>query len=119
MSISNDSDVFSDAIKCLDRAARHAQIDDEALEKLKPPKAILQVSIPLRMDDGSLRIFTGYRVRHDDTRGPTKGGIRYHQDANLAEVKALAFWMTCKCAVVGIPFGGAKGGITVNPKELS
>ena len=71
------------------------------------------------MDDGSLRIFAGYRVRHDDTRGPTKGGIRYHPDVNLHEVKALAFWMTCKCAVVGIPYGGAKGGVVVNPKELS
>ena len=71
------------------------------------------------MDDGSLRIFTGYRVRHDDTRGPTKGGIRYHPDVSLDEVKALAFWMTCKCAVVGIPFGGGKGGVIVNPQELS
>ncbi|MHC4144880.1 MAG: Glu/Leu/Phe/Val family dehydrogenase, partial [Planctomycetota bacterium] len=74
---------------------------------------------PLRMDDGSLQVFTGYRVRHEDTRGPTKGGIRYHPNVSLAEVKALAFWMTFKCAVVGIPFGGAKGGITANPKELS
>jgi glutamate dehydrogenase (NADP+) len=71
------------------------------------------------MDDGSLQVFTGYRVRHEDTRGPTKGGIRYHPNVSLAEVKALAFWMTFKCAVVGIPFGGAKGGITANPKELS
>jgi glutamate dehydrogenase (NADP+) len=71
------------------------------------------------MDDGSLSIFEGYRVRHDDTRGPTKGGIRYHPGVSLDEVKALAFWMTCKCAVVGLPYGGAKGGVTVNPKELS
>jgi len=111
--------VFSDAIKRLDRAFEYAQIDEEALEKLKHPKAILQVSIPVRMDDGSLRIFDGIRVRHDDTRGPTKGGIRYHPDVSLNEVKALAFWMTCKCAVVGIPYGGAKGGIIVQPKELS
>ena len=112
-------DVFSDAIKRLDRAAAFADIDDEALERLKHPKAVLQVSIPVRMDDGSLRIFTGYRVRHDDTLGPTKGGIRYHPSVNLNEVKALAFWMTCKCAVVGLPFGGAKGGVIVNAKELS
>ncbi|MFH1268699.1 MAG: Glu/Leu/Phe/Val dehydrogenase [Planctomycetota bacterium] len=119
MSTTAAGDVFSDAIKRLDRAFEYAQIDEEALEKLKHPKAILQVSIPVRMDDGSLRVFDGIRVRHDDTRGPTKGGIRYHPDVSLDEVKALAFWMTCKCAVVGIPYGGAKGGIIVQPKELS
>ncbi len=111
--------IFADAIKRLDTAFEHAAIDAEALERLKHPKAILQVSIPVRMDDGSLRIFEGYRVRHDDTRGPTKGGIRYHPDVDLDEVKALALWMTCKCAVVGIPYGGGKGGVIVNPKELS
>ena len=83
------------------------------------PKAVLQVSIPVRMDDGSLRVFKGYRVRHNNHRGPTKGGIRYHPNVSLDEVKALAFWMTCKCAVVGIPYGGAKGGIIVDPRELS
>ncbi len=111
--------IFDDAIKRLDEAFEHANIDPEALEKLKHPKAIMQVSIPVRMDDGTLRVFDGYRVQHDDTRGPTKGGIRYHPQVDLDEVKALAFWMTCKCAVVGIPYGGAKGGISVNPKELS
>ncbi len=112
-------EIFADAVRRLDRAAEIAEIDPEALEKLKSPRAILQVSIPVRMDDGSLRIFQGYRVRHDDTRGPTKGGIRFHPGVNLGEVKALAFWMTCKCAVAGLPYGGAKGGIIVNPKELS
>ncbi len=111
--------LFQEAIGRLVEAARYAEVDAEAVERLKHPKAILQVSVPLRMDDGSLQIFTGYRVRHEDTRGPTKGGIRYHPDVSLAEIKALAFWMTFKCAVVGVPFGGAKGGITVNPKELS
>lgn len=111
--------VFLDAIKRLDVAFEHAGIDEEALEKLKHPKQILQVAVPVRMDDGSLKIFQGYRVRHDDTRGPTKGGLRYHPDVDLSEVKALAFWMTFKCAVVGLPYGGAKGGVTVNPKELS
>ncbi len=111
--------IFADATKRLDTAFEHTDIDAEALERLKYPKAVLQVSIPVRMDDGSLRIFEGYRVRHDDTRGPTKGGIRYHPNVDLDEVKALAFWMTCKCAVVGIPYGGGKGGIIVNPKELS
>lgn len=117
--MSQQSSTFDDAIKHLDEAFKHAAIDPEALEKLKHPKAILQISIPVRMDDGSLRTFEGYRVRYNDTRGPTKGGIRYHPDVDLDEVKALAFWMTCKCAVVGIPYGGAKGGITVDPKELS
>jgi len=111
--------LFQEAIGRLVEAAPYAEVDAEAVERLKHPKAILQVSVPLRMDDGSLQIFTGYRVRHEDTRGPTKGGIRYHPKVSLAEIKALAFWMTFKCAVVGIPFGGAKGGITVDPKELS
>ena len=119
MSGSQHDDLFADAIARLDRAFQFAEIDEEALVKLKHPKAVLEVSIPVRMDDGSLRVFTGYRVRHDDTRGPAKGGIRYHPDVNLSEVKALAFWMTLKCAVVGIPFGGGKGGVIVNPKELS
>ncbi|MCH5373980.1 MAG: Glu/Leu/Phe/Val dehydrogenase, partial [Planctomycetes bacterium] len=115
----HESDVFHDAIKRLDAAFEHSSIDEEALQKLKHPRQVLEVSIPVRMDDGSLRIFTGYRVRHDDTRGPTKGGLRYHPDVDLSEVKALAFWMTFKCAVVGLPYGGAKGGVTVNPKELT
>lgn len=111
--------LFEDAIKHLDHAGQIAQINPEAIERLRHPKSMIHVSIPVRMDDGSLRVFEGYRVRHDNTRGPTKGGIRYHPNVSLDEVKALAFWMTCKCAVVGIPFGGAKGGIMVNPKELS
>ena len=111
--------IFADALKRLDDASQYTDLDSEIIERLKSPKAIIQVSIPVRMDDGSLRVFAGYRVRHDDTRGPTKGGIRYHPDVSLDEVKALALWMTCKCAVVGIPFGGGKGGIIVNPKELS
>ena len=84
-------DLFDDAIRRLDRAFQFAEIDEEAVERLKHLKQILQVSIPVRMDDGSLRVFTGYRVRHDDTRGPTKGGIRYHPDVDPAEVKALPF----------------------------
>ena len=114
-----DTNIFEDAIGRLDRAFQYAEIDQEAVERLKHPKQILEVSIPVRMDDGSLRVFTGFRVRHDDTRGPTKGGIRYHPAVSLAEVKALAFWMTFKCAVAGLPFGGGKGGVIVNPKELS
>jgi glutamate dehydrogenase (NADP+) len=115
----HEENIFQDALKRLDLVAKHVDLEPEVLERLKHPKATINVSIPVRMDDGSLKVFDGYRVRHDDTRGPTKGGIRYHPDVDLNEVKALAFWMTCKCAVVGIPYGGAKGGITVNPKELS
>lgn len=111
--------IFLDAIERLDRAAEFADIDAETVLRLKCPRAILQVSIPVRMDNGSLRMFRGYRVRHDDTRGPTKGGIRFHPNLHLGEVQALAFWMTCKCAVAGIPFGGAKGGVIVDPKQLS
>ena len=111
--------IFDDALRRLDVAAEHADIDAEALERLRHPKAMLQVSIPVRMDDGSLQVFEGYRVRHDDTRGPAKGGIRYHPNVDLDEIKALAFWMTCKCAVAGIPFGGAKGGVVVDPKKMS
>lgn len=114
-----ENNIFDDALRRLDQAFQHADIDKEAVERLKHPKQILEVSIPVRMDNGSLRIFRGYRVRYDDTRGPTKGGIRFHPDVNLAEVKALAFWMTFKCAVAGLPYGGGKGGIIVNPKELS
>jgi len=114
-----DNKIFSDAISRLDGVVGQVEIDAEVIEKLRHPKAVLQVSVPVRMDDGTQRIFRGYRVRYDDTRGPAKGGIRYHPGVTLGEVQALAFWMTFKCAVVGIPFGGGKGGITVDPKSLS
>jgi glutamate dehydrogenase (NADP+) len=117
--VTEPTDLFEDALLRLDDAARHSDIDPEAIEQLRHPRAMLQVSIPVRMDDGSMRVFDGYRVRHNATRGPTKGGIRYHPDVDLSEVKALAFWMTFKCAVVGIPYGGAKGGIAVQAKDLS
>jgi glutamate dehydrogenase (NADP+) len=110
---------FEQALARLDKAFGYSSVDVEALERLKHPKAALEVSIPVRMDNGSLKIFTGYRVHHDNTRGPTKGGIRFHPEVSLDEVKALALWMTFKCAVVGIPYGGAKGGVTVDPKQLS
>ncbi len=112
-------DVFTDALRTLDRAAEVGGIDTEVVERLRHPRAILQVAVPVRLDDGSLQTFTGYRVRHDDTRGPAKGGIRFHPDVSLAEVEALALWMTLKCALVDIPFGGAKGGVVVDPKALS
>ncbi|NJN60412.1 MAG: Glu/Leu/Phe/Val dehydrogenase [Coleofasciculaceae cyanobacterium RL_1_1] len=111
--------LFADAMTRLDDALKHVSISADAIERLKFPKASLTVSIPVRMDDGSLQVFQGYRVRYDDTRGPTKGGVRFHPSVNLDEVQSLAFWMTFKCAALNIPFGGAKGGITVDPKALS
>ncbi|MEO6595146.1 MAG: Glu/Leu/Phe/Val dehydrogenase [Planctomycetota bacterium] len=112
-------DLFTQALTRLDDIRKHAKIGPEALERLRHPVSILEVSIPVRMDDGSLRMFTGWRVRHNDARGPTKGGIRYHPQASLGEVKALAFWMTLKCAVANLPYGGGKGGIAVDPRQLS
>lgn len=91
----------------------------EVYELLKEPMRVLEVSIPVKMDDGSLRIFKGFRSQHNDAPGPTKGGIRFHQDVTKDEVKALSTWMTFKCGVVGIPYGGGKGGIIVDPKKLS
>ena len=88
-------------------------------EVLAYPKRELTVNFPVKMDDGSVRVFTGYRVHHSTVLGPTKGGIRYHPDVTLNGVRALAMWMSWKCAVVGLPYGGAKGGVIVNPKELS
>jgi len=111
--------VLEHALARLDTAAEFANIDAESIERLKHPKATLEVSVPVRRDDGTLKIYTGYRVQHDNTLGPYKGGIRFHPQVSLDEVKALAFWMTCKCAVMGLPFGGAKGGVTLDPKELS
>jgi glutamate dehydrogenase (NADP+) len=111
--------LLSDAGSRLETAMKYVSISEDAIESLKYPQASLTVSIPVRMDDGSLRIFQGYRVRYDDTRGPGKGGVRYHPNVTLDEVQSLAFWMTFKCAVLNLPFGGAKGGITLNPKTLS
>jgi glutamate dehydrogenase len=91
----------------------------DEVEILEHPQRVVEVSIPTLMDDGSLKVFTGYRVQHNDIRGPFKGGIRYHPQVDLDEVKSLAFWMTIKCAVVDIPYGGGKGGITVDVKQLS
>ncbi|MBD2460973.1 Glu/Leu/Phe/Val dehydrogenase [Oscillatoria sp. FACHB-1407] len=111
--------LLSDANQRLEKALRYVSLSDDVTERLRYPKASLSVSIPVRMDDGSLRVFQGYRVRYDDSRGPTKGGVRFHPHVTLDEVQSLAFWMTFKCAVLNLPFGGAKGGITLNPKELS
>jgi len=102
-----------------DLAAERLNLDDGMRRVLREPRRELTVHFPVKMDDGSVRVFTGYRVQHNLGRGPAKGGIRYHQDVSLDEVKALAMWMTWKCAVVGIPYGGGKGGVIVDPKKLS
>jgi glutamate dehydrogenase (NAD(P)+) len=102
-----------------DLAAVHLNLSPDLRKVLREPKRELTVHFPVKMDDGSVEVFTGYRVQHNLSRGPAKGGIRYHQDVSLDEVKALAMWMTWKCAVVGIPFGGGKGGVRVDPKKLS
>ena len=107
------------ALHQLDEAARIMDLEPGVHEVLRHPRRALQVSVPTRMDDGSIRVFQGYRVHHNTSRGPSKGGIRYHPSVDLDEVKALAMWMTWKCAVVSIPYGGAKGGVVVDPAKLS
>ncbi len=107
------------ALRQFSRAADVLELNPGMREVLRNPKRQLTVSIPVKMDDGSIRVFPGHRVQHSIARGPSKGGIRYHPGVTIDEVKALAMWMTWKCAVVNIPFGGAKGGVTVDPKALS
>jgi glutamate dehydrogenase (NAD(P)+) len=102
-----------------DLAAERLNLDPGLRRVLREPRRELIVHFPVKMDDGSVQVFTGYRVQHNLGRGPAKGGIRYHQGVSLDEVKALAMWMTWKCAVVGIPYGGGKGGVIVDPKQLS
>lgn len=97
----------------------HLRTSEDARRRLAQPKLTIQINIPVRMDDGALRVFQGWRVQYDDTRGPSKGGIRFHREVTAEEVTALSFWMTIKCAVVDLPFGGAKGGVCVDPKTLS
>jgi glutamate dehydrogenase (NAD(P)+) len=107
------------ALRQLDDAAKQLNLDPGVHEVLRNPRRALEVSVPTRMDDGSLTVFKGYRVHHNTSRGPSKGGIRYHPGVNLDEVKALAMWMTWKCAVVNIPYGGAKGGVICDPQAMS
>lgn len=110
---------FDHAMNQLARATKLSTFASDFLERIAHPNRQIRVSIPVKIDDGSLRVFEGYRVQFNNARGPYKGGIRYHQDTDIEEVKALAFWMALKCAVVDIPMGGGKGGVTVNPKLLS
>ena len=103
----------------LDEVARLIGLTDSIHGFLREPRRILEVSVPTRMDSGGHKIFRGYRVQHNMSRGPGKGGIRFHPYVSLDEVKALAMWMTWKCALVNIPFGGAKGGVICDPKSMS
>ena len=110
---------LSVALEQLDIATEKLKLDPGLREMLASPKRSLLVSISVKMDDNSIRVFNGLRVQHWDARGPFKGGIRYHPNVTLDEVSALAMWMTWKCAVVDIPYGGAKGGVCCNPKKMS
>jgi glutamate dehydrogenase (NAD(P)+) len=107
------------ALEQFDNAVQYLDLKAGIADFLRYPKRELTVNFPVKMDDGSVRVFTGHRVHHNTVRGPTKGGIRYHQDVTLDEVRALAMWMSWKCSLVNIPYGGAKGGVVVNPFELS
>ena len=111
--------IFEMAKIPLNQAIKAMQLDPGAAAIIAVPERTLEVSIPLKMDDGSTKVFTGYRSQHSTVLGPAKGGVRYHQNVSLDEVKTLAFWMTCKCAVAGLPYGGGKGGIIVDPNTLS
>jgi glutamate dehydrogenase (NAD(P)+) len=110
---------YDNVLAVVENAAKILGYQDGEYEQIKHPERTLQVSVPVRMDDGSVRVFDAYRSQHNTARGPAKGGVRFHPGVNMDEVKALAAWMTFKCAVVGVPYGGGKGGIVVDPFKLS
>ena len=116
---SEDLNPFRIALRQFENAAEKLKLDPGLREVLRSPRRALTLSLPIRMDDGTLKVFQGFRVQHNNSRGPCKGGIRYHPNVSFDEVQALASWMTWKCATVNIPFGGAKGGIICDPKRLS
>ena len=111
--------IFQDALVRVRQYGESAGASQEVIDSLMHPNSMLTATLRIRMDDGSTKYFTGYRCRYNNTLGPTKGGIRFHPDVSMPEVQALSLWMTIKCAVVGLPYGGAKGGIIVDPKHLS
>src|ERR671930_1564504 len=111
--------LFLQAVGQLDQALEHADVDEAIAERLRYPERALSTSIPVRLDDGSLGVFAGYRVQHSSVLGPTKGGVRYDKAVTLGECAALAMWMTWKCALLRLPYGGAKGGVRCNPRTLS
>ena len=115
----SDVNPFETAQRQLDECAHILELDPSTRAMLRVPKRELHVSLPVRMDDGSFKVFQGYRVQYNDSRGPTKGGIRFHPDETIDTVRALAAWMTWKCALLDLPLGGAKGGVVCNPKEMS
>jgi glutamate dehydrogenase (NADP+) len=114
-----EESLLDSALVRLDEAARHLNVDADVIEKLKYPRETTKARLMIRMDDGSRKSFLAWRCRYDDTRGPTKGGIRFHPDATAEEVEMLAFWMTFKCAVMNLPYGGGKGAVQVDPRQLS
>lgn len=115
----SDDTLLDRALTRLDEAASHLRIDRDVIEKLKYPRETTKMRLMIRMDDGSRKSFLAWRCRYDDTRGPTKGGIRFHPDSSIEEVETLAFWMTFKCAVMNLPYGGGKGAVRVDPRTLS
>lgn len=117
--MSKEFKIYEVVLKQLDDAATELNLDPQVKALLKEPVRSLSVAVPVRMDNGSVRVFKGFRCQHNDALGPTKGGIRFHPQVEEAEVQALAAWMTFKCSLVGIPYGGAKGGVLCNPKEMS
>ncbi len=117
--MSDELNLHETAMKQFELAAQHLKLDKNMIQALSLPQREMHVSIPLKMDNGTIKVFSGYRVQHNNARGPFKGGIRYHPDVSIEEVRALATWMTLKCAVADIPYGGSKGGIICNPKEMS
>jgi glutamate dehydrogenase (NAD(P)+) len=114
-----ETPLFAQAITQYEQALPHAAVDDAVAERLRFPERSLVVSVPVRLDDGTWRVFPGYRVQHSSVLGPTKGGVRYDPEVNLGECAALAMWMTWKCALLRLPYGGAKGGVRCSPRELS
>ncbi|TKJ37995.1 glutamate dehydrogenase [candidate division LCP-89 bacterium B3_LCP] len=114
-----DPSAFENALMQFEAAAKTMKLTDDQVAMIKEPRRTTEVKLPVRMDDGRIEVFQGFRVQHNIARGPAKGGIRFHPDVSIDEVKALAFWMTFKCAVVDIPMGGGKGGVVVDPSNLS
>lgn len=111
--------IYEVVLQQLENAAEAMELDSDVKELLKEPMRTFEVSLPVKMDDGGVKVFKGFRCQHNDVLGPTKGGVRFHPQVDKNEVKSLAAWMTYKCAVVGIPYGGGKGGVICNPKEMS
>lgn len=117
--MSSETNPFDNVLEQLDIVSEYLELDAAVKDMLRQPKRIVEVSLPVKMDNESVKVFTGYRVQYNDARGPFKGGIRYHPGVTLAEVKALSAWMTWKCSVADIPFGGGKGGVICDPKAMS